>query len=61
MPVVMVYMWAGRTEEQKRKLVKEIYRAFNEALGVQEKDLHIVLQDVDKKNWGLGSKLASEV
>jgi 4-oxalocrotonate tautomerase len=61
MPVVMVYMWAGRTEEQKRKLVKEIYRAFNESLGIQEKDLHIVLQDVDKKNWGLGSKLASEV
>jgi 4-oxalocrotonate tautomerase len=60
MPVVVIYMWAGRTEEQKRKLVKEIYRAFNESLGTQEKDLHIVIQDVPKNNWGLGGKLASE-
>ncbi|MEM2930872.1 MAG: tautomerase family protein, partial [Thermoproteota archaeon] len=34
MPVVIVEMWEGRSEEQKEKLIKGVTRAFEE-IGVK--------------------------
>ena len=34
MPVVQVYMWSGRTIEQKRKLADGITKVFGDAAGV---------------------------
>ena len=59
MPVVTVEMWEGRTIEQKRELVEGISSAFVK-IGVPAENLHIILKDNPKHNWGHKGKLASE-
>jgi 4-oxalocrotonate tautomerase family enzyme len=34
MPVVQIYMYSGRSKEQKKELVKRISRDFEEVVGV---------------------------
>ena len=57
MPVVTVQLWEGRTLEQKRALVKAITEAMVEHAGAKPDNLHVVLQEVPKENWGLGGVL----
>ena len=60
MPVVIVEMWQGRTEEQKEKLIKGITKAF-EDIGVPCERLNIVIHDVRKCNWGTRGEQASKI
>lgn len=60
MPVVNIYMWSGRTEEQKRKLVEGITEVFQTAAGVPPEVLHIIFQDIPKSDWAVAGKLCSE-
>jgi len=60
MPVVIIEMWEGRTEEQKGRLIKGITRAFEET-GVKAEWLNIIIHDVPKSNWGMLGKQASKV
>lgn len=59
MPVVTVEMWAGRTIEQKRQLIKGITSAITD-IGVPAEAIQIIIKDNPKHNWGIGGKLASE-
>ena len=58
MPVVIIETWAGKTEEQKLRLIKGITRVFEE-IGVKPEELHIIIHDVPKTNWGIGGESAS--
>lgn len=60
MPVVIIEMWEGRTEDQKEKLIKGITKAFEE-IGVPAEALHIIIHDVPKTNWGLRGGQASKL
>ena len=60
MPVVQVYMWSGRTEEQKRNIAKGITKVFGDAAGVPAEAMHVVFHDVDKSDWAIAGKLCSE-
>jgi len=60
MPVVIVEMWAGRTDEQKEKLIRGITRAFEE-IGVKAEGLSIVIHDIPKNNWGVRGEQASKL
>jgi 4-oxalocrotonate tautomerase len=60
LPVVIVEMWAGRTEEQKERLIKGITRAF-EVVGVKPERPDIIIHDVPKSNWGVGGEQASKL
>ena len=60
MPVVIVEMWQGRTDEQKANLIKGITKAFEE-IGVKAEHLNIVIHDVPKSNWGVRGEQASKV
>jgi 4-oxalocrotonate tautomerase len=57
-PVVIIETWAGKTEEQKLRLIKGITRVFEE-IGVKPEELHIIIHDVPKTNWGTGGESAS--
>jgi len=59
MPVVTVEMWAGRTIEQKRRLVEGITLVMTN-LGIPPEAVHIIIKDNPKHNWAIGGKLASE-
>ena len=60
MPVVIVEMWEGRTDEQKAKLVRGITEAFKE-IGVAAEHLNIIIHDVPKSNWGTKGEQASKM
>ena len=60
MPVVNIYMWSGRTEEQKRKIAQGITQVFEAAAGVPPEALHIIFQDIEKSDWAIAGKLCSE-
>ena len=60
MPVVIVEMWQGRTEEQKEKLIRGITKAF-EDIGVKSEKLQIVIHDIPKCNCGTRGEPASKL
>ena len=60
MPIIRVEMFTGRTEEQKRELVKELTDAFVRTAGGKPDSVFVVLSDVDKNNWGAGGELCSD-
>ena len=60
MPVVIVEMWEGRTQEQKKQLVEGITEAFVK-IGTAGDRVAIILKDNAKSNWAQGGKMASEL
>jgi len=60
MPVVNIYMWSGRSIDQKRKLADGITKVFQEAAGVPPEALQIIFQDIDKSDWAIAGKLCKD-
>lgn len=60
MPIIRVEMFPGRSEQQKRELVKELTDAFVRAAGGKPEAVFVVLTDVEKSNWGAGGELCSD-
>jgi 4-oxalocrotonate tautomerase len=61
MPVVHIYMYKGRTKEQKSELVKRLARDFEEVASVKPESLNVLFHDIDKEDWGIRGGLASEL
>lgn len=59
MPVVHVYMWAGRDAAFKEKVIEGVTRVFEE-LGVPKGAVTVVIHDVPKENWGEGGVSAAK-
>lgn len=60
MPMIRVEMFAGRTPEQKKALVKALTEAFVSTAGSTPESVQIILQDVEKSEWATAGVLASE-
>jgi len=60
MPWITVQMLAGRTPAQKSELVAALTRETARICGCGVDAVQIVIEDVQKENWGLGGMLASE-
>jgi len=60
MPVVHIYMFPGKTKEQKNELVKRISKDFTEVANVKPESLHILFHDTGKEDWGTRGALCSE-
>jgi len=60
MPVVHIYMYAGRTKEQKNEMVKRISKDFQEVMNVKPESLNVLFHDMAKSDWGINGALASE-
>jgi 4-oxalocrotonate tautomerase len=59
MPVVQVSVWAGMSEEHKKKLVEGITKVIEE-LGVPREAITIIIYEVPKTDWASGGQLHSE-
>jgi 4-oxalocrotonate tautomerase len=59
LPVVQVTVWAGITEENKKKLIEGMTRVFEE-LGVPREAVEVIIYEVPKTNWATGGQLHSE-
>ena len=60
MPLVHVYMFEGRSAEQKRRIVAGITRAMVEGAGTEAKEVHVLLHDMATSEWSNGGVLYSE-
>jgi len=52
MPIIRVEMFSGRSREQKRLLVRELTDTFLRVGGGKPGAVTIILQDIDKEDWG---------
>ena len=60
MPVVHIYMYTGRTSEQKSEMVKRISKDFREVMNVKPESLNVLFHDMEKSDWGINGALASD-
>ena len=59
MPVVIVEWWEGRNAAQKKKLIEDLYAAF-EKNGVKKESLQIIIHDIPKTDWAKDGKQSGE-
>ena len=57
MPIIRVEMFKGRTQDQKRALVKELGEAFVRTAGGKVEGLHVVIAEIDKEDWAVSGQL----
>jgi 4-oxalocrotonate tautomerase len=50
-PHVIVKLWPGRTEEQKKELANRIARDVIETLNAPETSVSVSIQEVSKEKW----------
>ena len=60
MPIIRVDMLKGRTQEQKKELVKELTSAFNKTCGSNHVGIDVLITEIDKENWSIGGTLFSD-
>jgi 4-oxalocrotonate tautomerase len=57
-PIIRVEMYEGRSLDQKRELVDVLTREASRILKCGPDQVHVVIENISKENWGLGGKLA---
>ena len=60
MPNITVQWYTGRTPQQKRDITAAITEAMVKIGKTTPDQVHIVFQDVEKADWGVNGKLASD-
>ncbi|MFH1352287.1 MAG: 2-hydroxymuconate tautomerase [bacterium] len=60
MPVVRIDLWKGREKEKRKELIKKVTSAVVESIGCVKEAVHVVINEVEKDNWGIGGESASE-
>ena len=60
MPLAQISLWAGRSLDEKRKVVEEVTEAISRALDYPKDNIRVILYELPKENWGIGGKLATE-
>ncbi len=60
MPVVEVRWLEGRTKEQRKEIARGITELFCRVAGVKPEDLHIIIEDVPRRNWAVGDRFYDE-
>lgn len=61
MPVIEVKMFAGRTREQKARLVRNLTEGTIEALGVAAESVRVIIYDIPKEHWAIAGRLVVDV
>ena len=62
MPYVKIQLTReGVTKEQKQKLIKGITQLLVEVLNKNPQTTHVVIDEVDTDNWGIGGEQVTEI
>jgi len=60
MPIINIDMIAGRTLDQKRKLVESVTKAVCESIGTSPERVKIKLNDMEPENYAISGKLTAD-
>ncbi|MEK6776701.1 MAG: 4-oxalocrotonate tautomerase family protein [bacterium] len=61
MPYVNLKLLGKLTREQKAEIVKEFSETLERVAGKPSEHTYIVIDEVEKENWGKGGKLFSDM
>ena len=59
--IIEISLFAGRSLETKKALVRTIFERFEKELGIAPQDVEITLQESPKENWGIRGKPGDEL
>ncbi len=59
MPAVRIDLWKGRNKEEKEELIKKVTSAVVDAIDCSAEAVQVIINEVDKDNWGIGGVPAS--
>ena len=59
MPVVKIDLWKGRKKETRKALIEKVTSAVADAIDCPKEAVQIIINEVDKDNWGTGGIPAS--
>lgn len=57
MPIVQIHLMSGRTNEQKRKLVKSVTQAICDSVDVNPENVRIILSEMSDNNYSFAGQL----
>ncbi|UTR16297.1 4-oxalocrotonate tautomerase [Salipaludibacillus sp. LMS25] len=60
MPIVTIKMLEGRTDDQKRALVKKVTEAVTETTQAPAERVSVVIEEMSPANFGVGGTRASD-
>lgn len=61
MPVVRIDLWKGRDKELRKKLIKKVTEAVTDSIGCPADAVQVIINEVEKENWGIAGVVASEL
>lgn len=59
--ILEISMFAGRSTETKKSLIRELFARFEVELGIAPQDLEITIFETPKENWGIRGKPGDEL
>jgi 4-oxalocrotonate tautomerase len=60
MPIITVDMLAGRTDDQKRALAKELTDAIVRTAAASPQTVQVIIRDVPADHWSVAGKLIAD-
>ena len=60
MPAIHVYLYEGRTENQKRELAQAFTADVQKIVGSPPEATQVLFHDMSKSDWAIAGKLASD-
>ena len=61
MPIMVIHMMEGRSDEQKERLIEKLTDAAVEALDAPRQSVRIMLQEMPKTHFGVGGVTAEKL
>ncbi len=61
MPFIQIYLLEGRTEDQKKAVIKEVTATVCSMLQVEPERVRVWIHDMPTANWGIGGVTAKEL
>ncbi|MEN9879591.1 MAG: hypothetical protein RIQ55_237 [Pseudomonadota bacterium] len=61
MPLAVINIMEGRTDDQKRAVIEKVTQALVEALGSPVENVRVLIQEVPKTQWGIAGKTAKDL
>ena len=61
MPIMVVHMMGGRSEEQKAALIKALTDAAVESIGAPIESVRVMIQELPKENFGIAGESAKKL
>ncbi|MBC1484349.1 4-oxalocrotonate tautomerase [Listeria sp. FSL L7-1485] len=61
MPFVTIQFLEGRNDEQKKALVSEVTEVVSKNLQAPKENIHVILQEMKKTDYGVGGVRKSDI